>query len=448
MQRLILLSICAAGLVVPLHAEELSLREAMSLARSRAREVAAAESRVAASQHQLSAARAYRMPRVQVQEVWMRTDSPAEAFALQLNQQRFSFNDFVTGDPNQPDPIENALTRFELSLPVFTGGEISGRIRQAELAASAAGDRKSWSEDSAALTAAEAYVQLAEARENVQLLERSLAAVKAHVALARTYVEQGMLVRSELLRAEVEQARVEDMLASARGGAEVAESNLAYRLAMDQGTHFELEALSPPEPVTRSLSEWLGTATDRADLGAARSMVEAARLEANIKRAGRLPRFGVVARYDLNDDRLFGSHGDSFSVMAQASLDLFSGGRHRAAAAAAREEASAAEQDLERFSEGVRLAVRQAYSAALTARKRYTTAAAAVGAAKETERITEERFRKGVVRTVDVLDAETARREAEARELTARAEAHLALLELVSKAGGRPEDALSSGSNQ
>lgn len=448
MHRAITTWICALALAAPLHAEKLSLRQAMSLARQQAHEVAAAEARSAASQEQLRQARAYRLPRLQVQEIWMRTDSPAEAFALQLNQERFSFADFVSGDPNRPDPIENALTRFELSLPLYTGGELSGRVRQAELGAAAARGRKTWSEDSAALAAAEAYVRLAQARENVALLERSLRAVEAHVKLARSYVDQGMLVRSEFLRAQVEQARVEDMLAAARSAASVAESNLAYHLAMKQDARFELAALADPKPVGRSLEDWLQAATQRADLGAARNMVAAAQLEASVERAARLPRLGIVARYDLNDTSLFGSHGDSVALMAQASLDLFAGGRHRAAVAAANEEAKAAARDLDRFAEGVQLGVRQAYAEAISARRRHTTATAALEAARETERITEERFRRGLVRTVDVLDAETARREAEARELTTRAQAHLALLELATQAGLKPEEALDGGGSQ
>jgi len=442
MRRPLVLLICIAATASPLRSQELSLREAMARARTNARQVASAESRLAASRQALSEAKAYRLPRLQLQEVWLRTDSPAEAFALQLNQERFSFADFVSGDPNQPDAIENSLTRFEVSMPIYTGGEVSTRIRQAELAASAADATRGWSQDSAALAAAAAYIQLAEARENVELLQRSLATVTAHVQLARSYVEQGMLVGSELLRAQVEQARVEDMLTEAKGDAAVAESNLAFRLAMDQDSHFELAPLGEPRPVIHELDDWLGTAAHRADLGAAQSRVEAARLEAEAERAARLPKVGLVARYDLNDKSLFGSHGEAFALMAQASVDLFSGGRHRAAVAAAKEQANAAQEDLQEFSEGVALAVRRAYSAAVTARERHATAAAALDAARENERIVEQRFRQGIARTVDVLDAETARREAETRELTSRAEAHLALLELAVKAGREPESVL------
>jgi outer membrane protein TolC len=73
---------------------------------------------------------------------------------------------------------------------------------------------------------------------------------------------------------------------------------------------------------------------------------------------------------------------------------------------------------------------------------RYSTAVQALEAAREGERITEERFRAGVVKTLDVLDAATARREAETRELVARAEAAVARVRLAVKSGLKAEEAL------
>jgi len=66
----------------------------------------------------------------------------------------------------------------------------------------------------------------------------------------------------------------------------------------------------------------------------------------------------------------------------------------------------------------------------------------ALAAAREAERITDERFKTGIVKMLDVLDVATARREAETRELVARAEAHAAALRLAAKAGRAPETAL------
>ena len=423
-------------------AERLTLREAMARARDHAQGAKAAADRAKAAGARLKQAEGFRLPSVSLQETWMRTDSPAEVFAMQLNQQRFSFAAFTAGDPNRPDFLNTAMSRVELSLPLYTGGELSGRVSQARLASAAAAETAGWAGDQAALAAAEAYVTLEQAREYVALLQRARDTVKAHVELARAYAEQGMIVRSEVLRAEVELSRVEDMVEEAQGRAQVAAANLAFRLGSDQGTDWELDPLPQPAPLAEGLGGWLGSAASRKDLAAARQGLQAGELEAAVRRAAFLPRVGLVGRGDWVDDKLFGGHGTSSSIMAVASLNIFAGGSDRAAVAAARWEAKAGGEDVARLAQGIQLEVRQAFQEAVTARQRQVTAVKALAAAREVERITEERFKTGVVKMIDLLDATTARREAETRELVARADATAATLRLAVQAGRPAESAL------
>jgi outer membrane protein TolC len=422
----------------------LSLADALARGRAGAREPAAAAARQRAAEAATREALGHRLPQVRLSEQWIRTDSPADAFGMLLNQERFSFPAFVAGNPNDPDPLETAITRIELEVPLWTGGELAARVEQARLAAESAGETTARAGEQAAVAAAEAWIRLAQAREAVALLDASRAAVAAHVELARAYSAQGMLVRSDLLRAEVELARIDGLIAEARGQARTAEANLAFRLGEPLGTSYALAPLAEPPPLGRGREDWLGATGGRRDLVAAERLLAAAELEARALHGGLLPRLGVVARHDLVDDQPFGGHGDSTTVAAMASISLFDGGRRRSAIAAARARAEAGRSDLERFAEGVRLETRQSYEAALVALERRATAAATLGAAAEGLRILEERFRAGVVKTTDVLDAATARREAEMRELVARAEAWLAQLQLALAAGEPPESILAA----
>ena len=161
-----------------------------------------------------------------------------------------------------------------------------------------------------------------------------------------------------------------------------------------------------------------------------------------MKKAAWFPKVGVSARWDLHDKNLFGASGSAGTVMAFAAVNLFQGGADKAAVAAARAEARAGREDVARFADGVALEVRQAYEEAATARARHATAVKALESARESERITDERFKSGVVKTIDLLDAATARREAETRELVARADAHATALRLAVKAGKAPETAV------
>ncbi|HTS02690.1 MAG TPA: TolC family protein [Thermoanaerobaculia bacterium] len=423
-------------------APTLTLAGAMQRAREKAREVVAAEARRQAAEARADQARALRLPSLNLTELWMRTNNPAEVFALRLNQGTFSFPEFVASDPNDAAPLDTGITRAEVVLPLFTGGELSGRIDQAKLAAASASGTSAWVADNAALAAAEAYVMLAQAEEYAALLGKSRDTVAAHVGLARDYVTQGMLVRSDLLRAEVELARMDDLVTEAEGRVRVADASLAFRMGADVGSSWTLAPLPVPRPVEEPVDGWLGTAAGRADLGSARSLLAAGELEEKVRKAPLWPKIALVARGELYGDKPFGSTGTSGSIMAVATWNVFQGGADRAAAAAAREETRAGREDVARFAEGVRLEVRQAWEEARTAETRHDTATKALAAAREAERITEERFRAGIVKTLDLLDVTTARREAETRELVARAEAHAAALRLAVKAGRRPETAL------
>jgi len=418
--------------------ERVSLRGVMERARADSREVAAAEARRNASGARLDQARGHRLPTVKLEEIWLYTDSPADVFGLQLSQEAFSFADFVGGDPNDPGFLDNAQTRLEISLPVYAGGEIATRIEQAELGVAVAARQAAWTADEAALAAAAAYIHLAQAREHAALLERSLETVRTHAERARNYEAQGMLVASERLRAEVEVARLEDLLTQARGRARVAEAALSFRLSAPPGSRWDLEPLGEPAPLDGDLSTWLAAVPARSDLEAARRQVAAAELEARVAQAARRPRVGLAVREDFFDQWPVGASGSNTSVVLQGSIALFSGGRHKAAAVQSRAEAEAAALDLERFTQGAALEVRDAWETARAARERHATARQALAAAAEGERITKARFEKGVVRMIDLLDATNSHREAEARELMARADAHLAELELRHRAGQTP----------
>ena len=422
--------------------DPISLGEAMSRARGGAREVTAAKARQEAAVARVSQASAHRLPSLTLSETYIRTDSPAESFALKMNRKEFSFPEFVGSDPNEPGWSGTAITRLEAQAPLFTGGEISGRIAQARSAADAAGSKALWAADSAALAAGEAWVMLAQAEEFVSLLTKARDTVKAHVELAKSYVEQGMLVRSELLRAEVELARVEDLLEDAKGKARIANANLAFRIGVPQDSTWQLGPLPEPKALDGDAASWVSSADSREDLSAARSLLRAGELEEKVKKAAWFPKVGVSARWDLHDKNLFGASGSAGTVMAFASVNLFQGGADKAALAAARFEARAGREDVARFADGVALEVRQAYEEAATARARHATAVKALESARESERITDERFKSGVVKTIDLLDAATARREAETRELVARADAHATALRLAVKAGKAPETAV------
>ncbi len=414
----------------------LNIHEAVATALQNNPQVHAAEASAQAADQRRVQAKAYRYPSLDLSEVYNWTDSPAEAFALKLNQKRFDFNEFVQSDPNNPPKLTTWITSLQLTLPVFTGGKLSARIDQAGLMANAERLTYSHTAEKVAFDTMTAFTNLAKAREFLGLIRAARKTTAEHVALAEKYADQGMIVQAEVLKARVELARMDELVQKAENGARLAEAALDFQMGLDQGTHHDLAPLPPPPPVQGSLDAWIQAALEnRNDLLAARKKVEASKLEIKAATSGYYPEVAVIGRYDLYDKTAFGGNGDATTVMAVARINLLRGGSDKAARAAARYETASHEADIRRFQEGIALSVRQAWQDLDTARSRHTTARAALAAAKESQRVREERFKQGLDKMIDLLDADTQLREAEVRELTARYDVVLATYRLYFSSG-------------
>ncbi len=416
----------------------LSLDAAVTSALAENPAVRAASAQAEAAAARARQARGHRLPSIDLQEMYDRTDSPAESFAFKLNQERFDMMQFFQSNPNEPDPLDTWMTRLEVTQPVYTGGKLSARISQAGAMADAARLHLDRARQQVAFDTVTAFINLSKAREFLGLMKSSRETTRRHVELAKQYAEQGMIVEAEVLKAEVYLAQMDEMVEKASSQAALAEAALDFQMGMDQSTHHELAPLPPPLPVTGDLDSWISAAVEqRRDLLAGRKKLEAGRLEEQVAKAAFLPEVAAIGRYDLYDDRIFGSHGDSSTLMAVAKVNLFRGGADRAALAAARHDTASHTADITRFEEGVRLQVKQAWQDLDTAKARHATAAAAVSAADEQMRVREKRFQQGLDKMIDLLDAETGQREAKVRELVARYDVALATYKLHYASGAR-----------
>ncbi|MFV2073112.1 MAG: TolC family protein [Thermoanaerobaculales bacterium] len=417
----------------------LTLDAAVAAALANNSEIVAAYERRGAASQRLEQAKGHRWFALDLSEAYSYTNNPAEVFALQLNQRRFDKDEFFASDPNRPDPLSTWITSIELVQPVYTGGKLAARIGQAESMASAKERTYFHTRQRVAFETISAFVNLAEARENVGLIEKARSTTAEHVKLAEQYAAQGVILEADVLQARVYLSEMDDLLAQAQSGASLAQASLNFQMGADQTLPRTLAPLLPAAPVTEDLDFWIATAlSGRHDLGAARLQMEAGKLEEKVSRSGYLPEIAVLGRYDLYDDRIFGSYGHSGSVMAVAKINLFRGGSDAAALEAARHDTASFAADIRHFEEGIRLEVQQAWQDLATARTRHATATSALAAANEALRVRERRFKQGLDKMIDLLDAETALREAKLRQLVARFDVVLGTHRLLFVAGATP----------
>ncbi len=454
-ERIAWLAMLAVAGMASVKAAPLGLEDAIELGRDHSRVAAAARARAASAGEMRKEALGYFLPKVDVQEVAIRTEQPGEIFGLGMN----SRDDMValmgrafgmTADDQgrlstlgmdndvlvNPDPSTTWMTRVSAEMPLFTGGMVMNRARQARLAASATELNSERQLGQVDFDVAKAWTDLAKAREFNSLLGRARETTRAHVQMARDYAEAGFLVSSEVLRAEVYLAEMDELVMRSENGARLAQAALNFHLGLDQGTAQDLGQMPDYPRDSQDLAVWVNqAAAGRQDLDAARKQLKAGELESWVAASAFAPTVGLQGAYDWYGDSAFGLDEGSYSIKAALTLNVFRGGSDRARLAQARHNARAWRQDVDRFGEGVRLEVQQAWGDFDSARLRHAAATQALGSARENLRVVEDRFKEGVARMIDLLDAETAAREAEVRELAARFDSHMAHFQLRHAAG-------------
>lgn len=430
---------CALALALPrpIAAEpsvRLSLGEAIRAARENAPRLAQLRALETAAEAGARGARGLRLPSIDLSAGYTRhSDVPETAIQLPGELPRTLF-------PNLPDQWR---ARIGLSETLWSGGRIRHGIAAAD------GDRRAASQDVLAAEAdltfetSLAYWSLATARETARVLGDSIASFEAHLRDAGNRRDLGLASTAEVLAVRVERERAEAAAIQAAGDEEVARANLVRLVGL--GADASIEPEEPLDPSALAAED--GEAVDgdaaierRADRAALAARVEAAASRARALRSGYLPTVAATAGYDYgNPNPRFLPPSDSFrgswSLGVGLSLNLYEGGRTRAAVAQAEALADALRAQLDDLERRIRLEIVSRISDVRTAKASLKVASAAWDAAEEGRRVSADRYAVGVASSSELLDAETTVLRAALERTASRARLRVALAALARAVG-------------
>jgi outer membrane protein TolC len=387
------------------------------------------------------------LPAIEIHEVALRTNSPADAFGLQLMQERFSFPKFTQSDPNAPDPMDNFATEVQATMPLFTGGKLRAARRGAGQMVTSADAMSTHTEAAIALATTKAFMNVALADRFVALARRAHATTQGHVTQAQDYFDAGMLVESDLLQAKVRLARMEENLITAENSAQLARAGLGQVMGVEQGSIAALDTTLADLAVTTTPldSSIVQAFAARQDVKAMAAKTAAADAGVGRARGDYWPEVGVAAKYALYDDKLLGAHGDSYTLMAMARWTPWNWGETQGRVGVARGQRAAAVQVERAYRQQVEFEVRQARQGVDEARARLASTRGAVAAAERAMAILEDRFSQGIERVTELLDAETLAHEARVRETQAHFDMQAAIRTVRFATGQNPVPEIAMG---
>jgi outer membrane protein TolC len=421
-----------AVLGVGIEDETLTLERAIALALEANHELLAAGARTASVAATLDEAQGRRLPSIDLDLGFQRTNNPALVFGNLLGQESFTEESFAIGSLNRPDPLDNWRSRVSLELPLWTGGRIRHAVGAARSALAAT------SADEAALRqrivrrVMDAYTAAVVAQWEVESARTSLDTAEAHVALSRDLFESGLVVESDALQAEVRRFEMRELVIDAASHVAVSRAVLNVVIGRDPDAALSLPADLPApgevedETADGRLGELEARARDlRPDLQAARERLRAVERSLALERATRRPELGLAGSFEVNAEDFIGNDGDNWVVGLGLRLPLFDGfttARIRQAEGRARE----AEEALASLRDGIAIEVRRSFYDLRAASQRLEQASTAVALAHRSVAIVEDRYREGFTVLAELLDAQSSLARARLREVVARRDLLLA----------------------
>ncbi len=287
-----------------------------------------------------------------------------------------------------------------------------------------------------ALAVSQSYFRVLEARKIRDVVQESIKVVKLQGEIARDFLAQGLVARSDVLAAEVQLADREQALIRAENNIRLARATLNRLMGLDVGRSTDVEDVLAAAPWNGRLEDALRLAIERRpDLAALQRMIEAGRAEYDVIRRGNLPGLAGTAGYNYTTDEAM-SHKDWLDAAVILQIPLVDGlGTQFRLKRKKKEIAEAVDLHDERLDD-ILLDVTQAFLLVRDASERLPVARKAIALAEENLRVMRDQYLAGLATSADLLLEEDRLSQARSNHVRALYECHASAARLANAAGG------------
>jgi TolC family type I secretion outer membrane protein len=419
----------------------LTMTDAIAAALKHSPQIIAARHQVDAAASQVDGARSGLLPQFYLTETYTHTNSPLWAFGTKLNQGIIQTSDFAPEQLNDPEAVDNFNTALNLSWNLYDGGRTWGGYRQAQVGAEAASFGLIRAEQHVIARAAKSYIGLLLAVENYEVVDQSLTTARAHLKLIEDRHQTGLAVKSDVLRAQVRIADLEQQRLMADSRIQVAQAVLYA--AMGRADAAPIKPQTPFEKCISpdgDLDHWIDLALSRRpDLKQLDLERIIAQKSVRRSKSGHWPSLALQGNYEINAKDFSDNH-DNYAIGAVLKLDLYSGQRVSSQVAAAKANLAGSKAKYNGAALQVRVETQRAYYQAHSAWQSIAVARAAVDHADEGLRIVANRYGGGLLTIVDLLDAQVSLQQARTQVFKALHDYKVARIELALASGSIGKD--------
>ena len=367
--------------------------------------ILASQARKQAAASMVREARSRYLPQLNFSETFSMTNEPAGSLFIALNQERNVMSPGSGYDLVDPATQHDFDTRMTLEQTLYNA-DTGYRVKEANKRLESAEAHSDWTRETAGFAAFQAYLEVQKALADLQAVSAGEQEASELLRLAGERYGAGIGLKADQLRAQVFRSEAERRALTARNNVIIAQRRLALAIGQADG---EVEISTPLDSTFFTPDSSTIPPFERADLQAFALDVESLTIATKRSQAAYLPRLDLSASYGLHHESSpFGVDGQAWRLGAALNWELFDGFRRNAGIARASAEKAAAAAELSDARREQKFHRAEVQLRIEEARAQKKSAAEAVSAAVEGQRLLLQRYENGLADLVDLLATQSA----------------------------------------
>lgn len=311
--------------------------------------------------------------------------------------------------------LDNYNLRLIIHQPLFTGFRVRSSVNIADYQSKAANEDYKKDKADLVYNIKQAYWNLYKAIEFKKVIDENVHQVKAHLRDVQNFLEQGIVTKNELLKVEVQLSNVEILQIDAKNNVALAMLGLNSLIGLPLDTKIEITSnIQPKLNQYKDLNLMVQEALKlRFEVKGMEFRVKAGESGVDLAKSSWFPQIYLSGNYNYArpNQRIIpalNKFKDTWDVGVTASLDIWNWGRTIFQTDQAQAQLAQAKDGLDQMKDGITLEVAQAYYYFNQSQEKIIVAEKGVAQAEENFRITNDKFKSGMVSSTDLLDAEAA----------------------------------------
>ena len=385
---------------------KMSLTDALQLAKEKNFELKLAQAEVDKMSADKNKSLSVFLPQITVSETFTRTNDPLNVFAFKLKQQIITTADFNPAILNNPNEKYNFNTRIDINQPLINLDGFFGRAAAAD-GLSAMKYKRTRTENYISFMVKMNYYKLVLNNINVEILKKELENAESIRRITKNYYNEGLITKADYLMIEVYVSNVKSQLVEAKNNLEKTNDDLRLALGIESEKNIiptdtlKLQNFDNLSFETKSIIE------NRSDMLAYKNKVSSLEKMNKMNWMKLVPRLNAFGSYEYNDTKFWGSKSNNWMVGINIQWNIFNGFQNIASIQKSKAELDIAETD---YSKAKLSGINEINSSLrdLNATKaKLELAKSAVLQSEEAMRIINNRYNKGLEKTIDLVNAET-----------------------------------------